>query len=58
MTENEFMKLDALMSKCKADPGYMKTQRQFIDPYLRKLKKQDIKKYTTLIRKYNWRVYL
>lgn len=58
MTENELKRLSALMGKCKTESGLMKDQRQFIDPCLRKLKKQDIKKYNTLIRKHNWRVYL
>ena len=46
------------MGKCKTQPSLMETQRQFIDPHLRKLKKQDIKKYNILIRKHNWRTYL
>ena len=58
MTENEFMKLDTLMSECKKDLNLMEQQRQFIDPYLRKLKKQDVKKYKILIRKHDWRVCL
>ena len=58
ISENEFMKLDTLMSECKKDLCLMEQQRQFIDPHLRKLKKQDVKKYKILIRKHNWRVYL
>ena len=54
--KKEIKELDIEMGKCKADPDCMKTQKQFIDPCLRELKKKDIKKFHFLIRKHRWRI--
>ena len=59
MGKDTFKKeLDELMGKCNQDLALKQGQRQFIDPHLRELKKQDKKVYFYLVKKHNWKTFL
>ena len=51
-------RIDQLMFKCNRDAELKASQRQFIDPALMQLKKQNMSEYKRLTRKHHWIVFI